>query len=73
MWKYRIRYDAAYVIENDTRDHKRTRGKGKNTFSGLVYNSKKPISYELGVNMAWQKPSMYEKFHVNVIDIYELE
>lgn len=73
MWEYRIRYDAAYVVETEIRDHKRTRGKGRNTFSGLVYNNKKPVSYELGVNMAWQKPVMYEKFHVNVIDIYELE
>lgn len=73
MWTYRIRYDAAYVVENVQREHKRMQGTGKNTFSGLVYNSKKPLSYELGVNMAWQKPAMYEKFRVNVIDIYELE
>ena len=70
LWKRRLGYKAAYVVEDNRRFNSNNRHKC--AFSGLVYKVDGLIPYEIGVNMAYQKPVVYEKFHVSVIDICEM-
>lgn len=70
LWKRRLQYNLAYVVADKCRGDGRKAVKG--TYSGLVYRAEDEIPYELSVNMAYQKPVVYEKFHVSVIDICEL-
>lgn len=69
IWKRKLAYKAAYIVEDKWRTDNRKRH--KDAFSGLVYKAEDIIPYELGVNMAYQKPLLYEKFHVYFIDICE--
>ena len=70
MWKRKLDYRVAYMVsEKEICDSKNI---PKGTFSGLKYTSGDVVFNELGVNMAYQKPVLYEKFHVSVIDICEM-
>ena len=71
FWKRNVKYLAAYVVAEqrcvDNRYSCNSNVKMPDMYSGLVYET-----CELGVNMAYQKPLIYEKFHVSSIDICEL-
>ena len=74
FWRRKVNYRVAYAVADRRCGNNggMPRTKITNIFSGLVYKTTEGIPYELGVNIAFQKPLIYEKFHVSSIDICEL-
>lgn len=78
-WKYgnekRIPYNVAYLVTDEGSEAmliERGSNRGHNIFCGLVYKAGNELLYSRGTQIAWQKPVLYEKIHVSVVDICEL-
>ena len=66
-WKKKIPFESAFLVTEEEYENK-----AENIYSGLVYMAGLVLPCALGRNIAWQKPVLYEKFHVSVIDICEI-
>ena len=72
FWRKKVNFRVAYVVYDRNYNNGIKKLKIANVFSGLDYKISDNIPYEYGVNIAYQKPLIYEKFHVSSIDICEL-
>ncbi len=79
-WNDRLKrivpFSIAYVVEEKCSINKclmrEKRDMGmEEIYSGLSYRTESGENVPFGVHLAWQKPVIYEKFHVSVIDICE--
>lgn len=71
----RIPFGVAYMVTDEGIDDSMkqiNKDMTCNIFCGLVYKAGNELLHSLGTQIAWQKPVLYEKFHVSVIDICEL-
>lgn len=55
-------------------DFRQNHAKKRAVYSGLVYEKEmERLPYRIGVNLAAQKPMLYQKFHVSIVAIYQIE
>lgn len=64
----RMGVGSGIIRSNDTASGERP---WRRRFSGLIYKADNELPYGLAVNLAWQKPVIFEKLCISMIDICE--